>query len=178
MRRTWKNIVVVACLGIGVSGAMAADRDAPADQLFLENEVNLDFFGSISVGQEVIENLTDERVKDDGRLGAGLGLSYFFSRNIGLGADAYTENWNDNFVDNASGNLIVRFPMDKIHLAPYLYAGGGYQFDPTEVWFAQAGGGLEYRFTRQIGIFADARYIFTDEVGDIGLGRLGLRVAF
>lgn len=178
MRRTWKNIAAVVCLGIGVSGAVAADRDAPAEQLFLEKEVNLDIFGSVSVGQEVVENLTDERVKDNGRLGAGLGLSYFFNRNIGIGADAYTENWNHSFVDNTSGNLIVRFPIDKIHLAPYIYGGGGYQFDPTGLWFAQAGAGVELRFTRQIGIFADARYVMTDEVRDIGVGRAGLRLAF
>lgn len=146
--------------------------------LFLANEVSLDLFGTASVGQETLNDITDERVKDDGRLGLGLGVNYFFTRHLGLGGDAYTENVHDSFVDNASGNLIFRIPLDEIHLAPYAYGGGGRQFDPTELWFAQAGAGLEVRFTRHFGLFLDGRYVFTDGTGNIGVGRLGLRGTF
>jgi hypothetical protein len=47
------------------------------------------------------------RVRDDGRLGLGLGGSYFFTRHLGLGGDAYTENAQHSFVDNASASLAV-----------------------------------------------------------------------
>src|SRR5262245_17903718 len=66
-------------------------RDHP-DWLFRPDEFNLDLFGSVSVGQETINHISGERVKDDGRLGAGLGGNYFFHRFVGIGADAYTEN--------------------------------------------------------------------------------------
>ena len=64
------------------------------------------------------QGISRERVEDNGRLGLGLGGNYFFTRHLGLGADAYTENTQHSFVDNTSGNLILRFPFDKIHLAP------------------------------------------------------------
>lgn len=175
---------MIAAVGLTLSATAAdwrdnRDRDDyPPDTLFFGNEVSLDLFGTMSIGQEVIDNLTDERVRDNGRLGAGVGLNYFFNRNIGLGADAYTENTAHSFVDNTSLNLIVRFPIDSAHIAPYIYGGAGRQFDPSELWFGQAGAGLEVRFTRQVGIFADARYVFTDETANFGVGRLGVRLAF
>jgi hypothetical protein len=63
-------------------------------------------------------------VVNDGRLGAGVGLNHFFTRYFGIGGDAYTENTGHRFVDNASGKFIGRFPIESIHLAPYVYGGG------------------------------------------------------
>jgi hypothetical protein len=168
---------LVGALALAVFPAQAAHNDH-ADWLFHPQEFTLDLFGSMSVGQETIDNISGERVKDDGRLGAGLGGNYFFNRILGLGADAYTENTQHSFVDNTSGNLILRFPFDRAHLAPYIYGGAGYQFDPTGLWFGQAGGGLEVRFNKTIGIFTDVRYMFTDGTENIGVGRLGLRLGF
>jgi hypothetical protein len=158
--------------------ASATTAQAQVDPVFRAGEFSLDIFGSVSVGQETLDNISGERVKDDGRLGMGLGGNYFVSRNFGFGADAYTENAAHRFVDNASGNLIYRFPIESIHLAPYIYGGGGRQFDPTGLWFAQAGAGLEFRFNHYFGIFADGRYVFTDETENIGLGRFGARISF
>lgn len=146
--------------------------------LFQEHEWSLDLFGSVSLGQETIQNISGDRVRDNGRLGAGLGLNYFFTRHLGFGADAYTEDTRRSFVDNTSGSLIVRFPFDSARLAPYIYGGGGRQFDPTERWFGQVGAGLEIRFTHQVGMFVDARFAFMDEAKDVGLGRVGLRLIF
>jgi hypothetical protein len=148
------------------------------EHVFLAHETTLDLFGSLSVGQETIDNLSRERVEDNGRLGAGVGLNHFVSRHVGVGLDAYTENTQHSFVDNASANLIIRFPFDSVHLAPYAFGGAGYQFDPTGLWFGQAGGGLDVRFTKKLGLFVDARYVFTDETQNFGVGRLGLRIGF
>lgn len=148
------------------------------DWLFRASETSLDLFGSVSVGQETINNISRQRVEDNGRLGLGLGVNHFFSRHLGLGGDAYTENAGHSFVDNTSGNLIVRFPFESVHLAPYVYGGAGYQFDPSGLWFGQAGGGLEFRFAKQVGLFADGRYVFTDGTQNFGVARLGLRLVF
>jgi hypothetical protein len=166
------GVAALPCLSV------MADDTAPADSLFRANETSLDLFGTVSVGQEIINHISRHRVEDNGRLGLGLGGNHFFTRNIGLGVDAYTENTQHSFVDNSSANLIVRFPIDAIHLAPYVFGGAGYQFDPSGLWFGQAGGGLEVRFTKNLGIFTDARYVFTDGTRNFGVGRLGLRCAF
>src|SRR5881227_2031611 len=66
------------------------------------NELSLDLFGSASIGQQTINHLSGDRISHDARLGAGAGLNYFFSRNIGFGAEAYTEDTRHNFIDNVS----------------------------------------------------------------------------
>src|SRR5215207_4044873 len=106
MRRTLTTMI--AALGLTLSATAAdwrdnRDRDDyPPDTLFFGNEASLDLFGSVSIGQETINHISNDRIEDNGRLGAGLGLNYFFTRNIGLGADAYTENTAHSFVDNTS----------------------------------------------------------------------------
>ena len=141
-------------------------------------EATLDLFGSGSVGQHTLNHINDETLKHDLRLGAGAGLNYFFTRNFGLGGEAYSENTGHSVVDNASLSLIGRLPLGQSGFAPYVYGGGGHQFDPIELNYLHAGGGLEYRFTRRLGLFVDARYVFTDETPNYGLGRVGLRLGF
>ena len=102
----------------------------------------------------------------------------YFPEIVGVGIDAYTENAGHSFVDNLSGNLILRIPIESIRLAPYVYGGGGYQFDPGQVGFGQFGAGVEYRFTHHIGIFSDARYVMTDKTPNFAVARLGVRFAF
>jgi hypothetical protein len=170
--RLW-NVALFAAM----TSVAAAQTDV-FEPTFRANEWSFDVFGSVSAGQETINNISGERVEQDGRLGLGIGGNYFFTRNLGLSADAYTENAADSFVDNASGNLVYRFPLEAICLAPYAFGGGGRQFDPSDIWFAQAGAGLELRFTKNLGVFADGRYVFTDETKNFGLGRLGARFSF
>ena len=159
-----------------VTAALAsAQTDGP---VFRAKEWSLDVFGSVSIGQETINNISGERIEDDGRLGLGVAGNYFFTRNLGASIEAYTENAAHSFVDNTSGNLTYRFPIEGIRLAPYVFGGGGRQFDPSELWFAQAGAGAEFRFTSRFGVFVDGRYVFTDGTGNIGVGRLGARVSF
>jgi hypothetical protein len=146
--------------------------------MYRANEFSLDAFGTDTLGQHTINHPSTDRIRNNSVLGLGLGANYFFIRYVGIGAEAYTENTAHNFVDNASGNLIVRFPIGDTGLAPYAYGGGGYRWDPVSTWFGQVGGGLEFRFTRNIGIFVDARYVLADRIRDYGVGRAGLRFAF
>lgn len=172
------NLLIAGAVCLPMAMAMAqSEYNSTAGELFRAKEFSLDAFGTVSVGQQTINHISGNRVTDDGRLGAGIGLNYFLTRNIGVGGDAYTENTAHSFVDNASGNLIFRIPIDKLHLAPYVFGGGGYQFDYNEIWFAQAGGGLELRVSPNVGLFVDARYVFTDKVDNFGVARAGLRFA-
>lgn len=146
--------------------------------LFRANEMSVDIFGTLSYGQKVIDNPSLKRVNNNGHGGVGVGLNYFFTRILGVGADAYSENTRSTFVDNVSGNLILRLPIEAIHLAPYIYGGGGYQFEHIQRSFAQFGGGLDFRFTKSIGLFVDGRYVMTDGIPNFGLARAGVRFAF
>lgn len=171
-------ITVMLAGSFFICSTNGAEELSPPSERFRAGEFSFDGFGTVSIGQETINHLTSRRVRHDGRLGAGLGVNYFATRQFGFGLDAYSENTGHSVVDSASANFLYRFPFEQIGLAPYVFGGGGRQFDPTELWFAQAGGGLEFRFHRHWGIFGDARYVFTDGARNYGLGRFGVRAAF
>ena len=134
--------------------------------------------------------------------GVGLEQSLFGRANGNVSSDP--TNLNDDPADYAytrwqtTANFIVRYPICAWNLAPYLLVGGGAQYgnvptltiaDGTQnvryrmagQGFGHVGGGLEYRFTENIGVFSDARYLFS---GVNGLPnnqlqwRYGLRFAF
>ena len=142
------------------------------------HELSLDAFATGSVGKYTIEHLSGSRIRQHGELGAGLGMNYFFTRNVGVGADLYSENNTGALIDSVSVSLIARLPIGQGGLAPYVFGGGGRQFDRLDAWFAQFGAGLEYRFTPCVGVFLDARAVLPEETKYYGLARLGFRFAF
>jgi hypothetical protein len=157
-------------------GAETVSNDQ--DDYYRSCELSMDAFGTASLGKYTLNHLSNARVRQNTRLGAGVGLSYFITRNIGIGAEAYSENTTGVFVDSASANLILRLPLSQSGFAPYVFGGGGHQFDRLKVWFGQAGVGMEYRFCPHVGVFVDARGVVPNETKYYGVARLGLRVAF
>ncbi|MDB6022628.1 MAG: hypothetical protein JWQ04_2485 [Pedosphaera sp.] len=152
--------------------------DMDSGDLYRDNEFSLDLFGTDALDKHTVDHPSGDRIRHDSRLGLGLGLNYFFIRYVGIGVEAYSEDTKHNFVDNVSGNLILRLPIGQTGLAPYVFGGGGHQFDPVDANFGQAGAGLEFRFCRNFGIFVDGRWVWTDRDRDYGLGRAGVRLAF
>ncbi len=157
--------------------AQTANNNGPLD-LYRAGEFSVDGFGTLSAGKYTVDHLTGANVRHNARLGAGAGLNYFFTRNIGISGDAYSEDTRGSFIDSASANLTLRLPLGQGGLAPYVFGGGGRQFDLSHVWFAQFGVGLEYRFTPQVGVFVDTRLVLPDETKYYGVARVGLRFAF
>jgi hypothetical protein len=142
------------------------------------NELSVDAFGTASIGEYTIQHLSNAGVRHNTQLGVGAGVSYFITRNIGIGGEAYSENTTGAFIDSASANLTLRIPLGQSGFAPYIFGGGGHQFDMTKLWFGQFGGGMEYRFTPNVGIFVDARAVVPNETRYYGVARLGMRFAF
>jgi hypothetical protein len=140
---------------------------------FHDHEMSVDLFGGY-VFADGPGRLTDD-------FAGGIGANYFFTRNLGLGLDGYW--WDGDQVSNEivsafSGSLILRMPLDKAHLAPYIFGGGGGTFSGIDQATLHGGGGLEYRFTPHLGTFVDGRYVFTDSSNDYGLVRFGARFVF
>ena len=152
--------------------------DEDPNDLYRANEFSLDLFGTDALDKYTVSHPSEDRIRHDSRLGLGVGLNYFLIRYVGVGVDAYSEDTKHSFVDNVSGSLIGRLPIGNTGLAPYAFGGGGHQFDPIDANFGHVGAGLEFRFTRNIGIFVDARWVWTDRDKDYGLGRAGVRFAF
>lgn len=192
--KTWKHLTalaVVATAGISFS-ARAQDQTTTivqtqqppppaanyAEPYYRGSELSVDGFGTLSLGEWTINHLSGARVRHNGKLGAGAGVNFFFSKMVGIGGDAWSEDTTGRFIDNASGSLILRFPIGDSPFAPYVFGGGGYEFDHVPQGFGQFGGGIEIRFNPHVGIFADARYIVADKTDDWGVGRAGFRFSF
>ena len=149
----------------------------PGD-IYRSNELSVDGFGTASVGAYTLDHISNDRIRQNTEFGAGAGINYFFTRNIGLGTEAYSENTTGTFIDNASSSLILRFPLGQSGFAPYAFGGGGHQFDAAKLWFGQAGAGLEFRFTQHVGLFLDARAVWPNETKYYGVARAGVRLSF
>ncbi|HXI84296.1 MAG TPA: hypothetical protein VNL17_09440 [Verrucomicrobiae bacterium] len=110
--------------------------------------------------------------------GGGLGLDYFLTRYVGIGADTYIEEWKWPYRVNGSGILRLPLPDQFSKLALYGFGGGGRQFKDIPQFTWHGGGGLEYKLSRNLGIFADAREVFPDKTPDYTLVRGGVSFGF
>ncbi len=118
--------------------------------------------------------------------GGGLGANFFFAKYFGIGVEQDLFGRNDrgsrSYTEWATiGNFFVRYPICSWNLAPYIMAGGGAAYgDNTKGHgFGHVGGGVEYRVTQNIGLFTDARYVFSSvEPENACFARAGLRFAF
>jgi hypothetical protein len=178
--------MAAAVLLLAGMGAKADDRDSDnrdTRPLFHNNEVSLDLFGTYLNPEQRLNKLFDTNIRH-GTWGGGVGLNYFPICFLGLGADTSFQDGARKFCDHVGGNLILRLPIEPAHLAPYIFGGGGRRFDPVDAWFFDAGVGLDVRFTRHVGIFGDARYIWHESNAQFGarfdqaLFRTGLKIAF
>ena len=145
--------------------------------LYTPCELSLDGFATFTAAEEKIENVFSTNIRS-GKWGGGVGLNYFFTRELGIGGDINMPGDGGKLVHNGSGSLIARFPIPGSGLAPYVFGGGGRLVEPTWQWEGHAGVGLEFRFNPVTGVFGDARYIWADKTQDELLIRTGLRFVF
>ena len=114
--------------------------------------------------------------------GGGLGANFFFARYFGIGVEQDVLGRKGETAEWLTlGNVFFRYPICSINLAPYAMVGGGagYGSGRRGHGMGHVGGGLEYRFTGNIGLFSDARWVYSSEEPKSGvLGRAGLRFAF
>ncbi len=152
--------------------------DTEAGPRFNANELSLDLFGSYLNPERKFNDLFETNIRH-GTWGGGVGLNYFFTRELGIEADVNMSAHEGRIVDQVLGNLVLRIPIESARIAPYIFGGGGRSVSPDWDWLADAGVGLDFRLSRVTGIFADARYIWHDEkTYDRLLIRTGLRLVF
>jgi len=156
------------------SGVFAFDTTSSR---YTANELSLDLSGSFIAGEHHLGDLFKTNIRH-GKWGGNAGLSYFITRYIGVEGDVNMSANGGNFVDQALGNLVLRWPLDPSGVSPYIFGGGGRGFDPSWEWLGDFGVGLEYRINPVTGIFTDARYIWADKSFDRLLLRFGLKLVF
>jgi hypothetical protein len=176
MKKTALSLfAVVALAGTSFAGTAVVssgkDFKAPAPvTCFGDTELQVDAFATY----------TETRYAgyEDG-FGGGLGVNYFFHRNIGVGVDGTLYEGGAGGVWGFSSSLILRLPIDCACLAPYVLGGGGYTVDGTSGGTFHAGGGVEYRVVpNKVGIYGEGRYTWGVNTNDSAQARLGVRFVF
>ena len=152
------------------------NQNISSDQLYRTQELDFDLFGSGAISQQTLEHAPDFRHHT--LWGGGGGLTAYFFRYVGVGAEYNADTRSSHFVDSAAGNIYLRLPIFNTGLAPYIFGGGGYQFQEVRQSFEDGGAGLEFRFCKNVGIFADGRWVFSEHTQDSVLARVGVRVSF
>lgn len=191
-----KNMLMIAAVGLLTASTSHAQRDwdwSMKDRFHYEREnkelyapeLTLDLAGAYGVGRAKFNDSFDKTWRHDqnrqsGKFGASVGVNSFFTKHFGIGVDAFGLDNDGGLVDAASGSVILRLPIDMMHLAPYIFGGGGRIFEGPDTWTGHVGAGLELRLNPRTGIFVDGRHIFAkrSSVSDLGLARAGLRFAF
>ncbi|HLB34738.1 MAG TPA: hypothetical protein VJK54_10970 [Chthoniobacterales bacterium] len=124
-----------------------------------------------------------------GAIGGGIGVNYFWSKYFGVGIDdslgglkETCHSSSTEFVNSFQADLIARYPICSWNLAPYAMVGGGGNWTQNvSQGNGNVGGGLEYRLTRNVGLFADCRWLYGSNAASrlsAALPRAGVRLAF
>jgi hypothetical protein len=161
MKKTKLLFAIGAGMLCGV-GAMAQSTE-----LFPSHEASMDLFGFYG-----------SRDKGGNRdaWGMGAGFNYFITQNIGVGADTYMDAFTIPYLLNGQG--IFRYPLKRLPMAPYVFAGAGRQWTHAAQWLGDIGVGLDYRFQPKMGAFVDVREVFPTETQDYTVLRFGFRFTF
>jgi hypothetical protein len=167
---TLSFLASLAIVATSFAGKEMKEFKAAPEPCFKDTELQLDVFGSYSDSV----NRSDH---GDG-LGGGIGVNYFFTRNLGISASGNIFDGDVNGAWNIDGSIVLRFPIEgSICWAPYILAGGGLTTNGTTYGSWHAGGGLEWRVTHTIGLFGEGRYIWAEESNSAQV-RAGVRFVF
>jgi len=168
-----KKLLAIAGLVLAGSIAMAADGptmptppEAVADY-YRAKEFSIDAFGGLTTSDF-----------DNERSYLGLGINYFITEEFGASVQTSFPNAGGQFFENIAVRGIYRAIFNKNAL--YGYAGPQFLFKDDD-WVGELGVGLERRWTRHFGTFAEVG-ILKELTGDsrnaAASGRVGVRWAW
>ena len=168
-------------------------KSTPEETCFNDHELELGLFGEYTVGN----GPHHAGPMNDHAWGGGIEANYFFMRYVGIGIEGSWQDMKENRSFNRSrgdsvsttlhevgGSVILRYPIDHLCLAPYVFAGASFQVDGRQWAAGHVGVGLEWRFIpHKVAFFADERWTYygdRDGFGDLNnfTTRAGFRVIF
>src|SRR5580693_58174 len=125
---------LIACLALATSAFAgqevkeSKDYKTPAEEpCFKDQELQLDIFGSWTGANHDNPHASG--------FGGGAAVNYFFIKYLGVGVDSDTYDGGRRAVEDFTGRVIARFPVElgSFCIAPYAFAGGGLLFDDVTV---------------------------------------------
>lgn len=116
----------------------------------------------------------------DGSFGGGIGLTRYTNSYLGFSTGVYWWDDGESTVHSVTGSVLFRYPVRSMCVAPYLITGFGGHFDSVNQLTAHAGVGLEIRVPsiKNMGVFVEGTYNWTDATENYAVFRLGTRYEF
>jgi len=118
-------------------------------------------------------------------IGGNLGVGYFFTQYLGLEVDNSVSGYGSpssvKASDRLQADLLFRYPICAWNLAPYAMVGGGASWDTATQGNGNVGGGLDYRLSDHVGLFADCRWLYGNSASGVlssAMPRVGVRFIF
>jgi len=160
----------LALVAVSFAGqpVVSSKKGPEPEPCFADTEFQIDTFGSYT---------SANGTHGDG-FGGGIGLNYFFTRNVGLGLDTNIYDGNDSAVWQFTGAVLLRYPLELggLCLAPYAKLGGGFEVNGSANGYFTTGAGLEFRITPRVGVYGEGSYNWSDD--DFYQIRTGIRWVF
>jgi hypothetical protein len=179
MRKTLLLLGVIAASVTSLNAGVESKdfKKSVVEQLetcnFRDTEFQIDAFGAFLANPQFE---THGRTLNTG-VGGGGGFNFFFAKYFGVGVEGLWYGNGGSAEHMINGNFFFRYPICSWNVAPYLMVGGGAGWDHVTVGYVSVGGGLEWRFHPNIGLFVDGRS-FLGAPDVLGVTRTGLRIAF
>jgi|GEM_PF-2592373 len=157
-------------------GGLYSEKSAPVNEVVVPEDYHLFEAGEIHLD---LAYLTIDGDNFNSEPGYGFGLSYYFTRHLGVMVEGFHFEDLPGNDFNITANALVRIPVDQVALAFYGFAGGGYHFGEDDQFSLQIGGGVEARLTDGLSAFFDARFAEPEATDNsFSIYRLGLRFIF
>lgn len=171
--------IILVFLAFAVSAAPSPEvKKAVGSQLFHAGEFQIDTLYQVrTADMKSFEH------------GGGLRVAYFPWRAAGFGLEGRSEDVSSAVFDRIGANLIGRFPIDKLRLAPEIRVGVDYDMEDSlergetskrKGFDVYAGIGGELRLAKHFGIFAEVRGVrpVDDASKEHVRGLAGIRLSF
>ena len=173
-------LLVIAAAATSFAGTESASKKvvvAPASTYFHANEWQVDVAVVGAAG--TYQGSSSESI------GGNLGVNYFFTRYLGVGIDnsvsGYGHSGSVNATDRLQADILLRYPIESLRLAPYAMVGGGASWDTVSQGNGNVGLGLDYRVSQHIGLFGDCRWLYGNSSAGVtttAMPRVGVRLVF
>lgn len=164
-----KSIILIAAMLLICSAGYSQQRIPIQEDYFYAGQWNLDLYGTGSLKN-------DPKDDKDLRFGAGAGVTYFFTKQLGLGVRAESESTAHSVFDFVAGRVTFRAPISAT-ISPYGFVQGGFRFE-RDAWEAGAGAGLEFKFKPNLGVYGEAAIASDIDGHGKLLGAAGVRLSF
>lgn len=171
MKLTKFALLAVAALASVAISTRAADTS----ELFPNNQLTLDVSGVYQKTFPTFGSQFDSNWRH-GDFGGDVGVDYWLMKYVGVGVDTWGLS-KGQLLHDIDGNLFLRMPISGSPFAPYIFGGVGHYFD-TDNMFEDCGAGVQIKFNRHMGFFADWRYLYTEKAPNSVLARVGLQFGF